>query len=121
MPVASDSCEAQLAATLHPVLCAAFVATGRLRATDVTVEEAAVLLATEAANGFCVMARPDAGDARRVRGTGVYLQSSRINHGEQALDCSTKLRTRVMLRVPWRLNARFVFACCSMLSQRRTL
>jgi hypothetical protein len=81
-PVASNSSEARLAAALHPALCAAFVATGRLRATDVTIEEAALLLAKEAANGFCVMARPDAEDARRVRGTGIYLQASRMNHGE---------------------------------------
>ena len=37
----------------------------------------------QAANGFCVMA-PWAADDRLVRGTGVYLQASRFNHGATA-------------------------------------
>ncbi len=82
--VLAESAEAQLAAVLHPLLCTVFVATGRLPAAEVTVEGAAALLAIEAANGFCIMAQPDEHGARRVRGTGIYLQSSRINHGTRS-------------------------------------
>lgn len=81
LAVAPDSFEAQLALAVRPLLCTAFVETGRLRPEDVTAEEVATLLAIEATNGFCVMAAADADGGRRVRGSGVYLRSSRINHG----------------------------------------
>ena len=80
--IGAESFEAQLALAVQPMLCAAFVATGRLRPEDVTVDETTALLAKEAANGFCIMAPADAEAERRVRGTGIYLQASRINHGE---------------------------------------
>ena len=75
------SFEAQLAQAVHPVLHTAYVATGRLAPGDVAVEEVAELLAKEAANGFCVMASAAVEEERSVRGTGIFLQASRINHG----------------------------------------
>ena len=77
----TESFEVQLAVDVYPLLCATFVATGRLSPEAVSVEEAALLLAKESANGFCVMAPPDADGARCVRGTGIFLQASRMNHG----------------------------------------
>ena len=85
LAVAPDSFEAQLACAVRPLLCSAFVNTGRLRSEDVAPEEVAALLAIEAANGFCVMAAEDADGGRRVRGSGVYLRSARINHGARLL------------------------------------
>ena len=81
LAVAADSPEAQLALAVHSLLLSAFVGTGRLRPDELVVEEIAAVLAVEAANGFCVMAAADADGGRRVRGSGVYLKSSRINHG----------------------------------------
>jgi len=51
-----------------------------LRAEDIQAAEVASLLAIEAANGFCIMGASD-DDTRLVRGTGIYLNASRINHG----------------------------------------
>lgn len=69
---------------VHPVLWNVFVSSGRLCATDVTLEEVTRLLAKEATNGFCVMAPPNTAGERRVRGTGVYVHASRFNHGARA-------------------------------------
>ena len=89
LSVAPDSPEAQLALAVQPLLFAAFVGSGRLRPDELAVEEIAAVLAVEAANGFCIMAAADAEDGRRVRGSGVYLKSSRINHGVQAAPADT--------------------------------
>jgi hypothetical protein len=87
LAVAPDSPEAQLALAVQPLLFSAFVNTGRLRPDELAVEEIAAVLAVEAANGFCIMAAADADGGRRVRGSGVYLKSSRINHGVRAGLC----------------------------------
>lgn len=89
--VASDSLEARLAVAIQPLLWATFVDTGRLRPEDVAAEKIAALLAIEAANGFCVMAAADADVGRRVRGSGVYLRSSRINHGAPLVSAHSSL------------------------------
>lgn len=73
-----SAAHSRLAAAAAPSLAAAL-------GYAVPEAEAAQLLAREAANGFCVMA-PDGGPtgdgmARRVRGTGLYLLASRLNHG----------------------------------------
>ena len=81
LAVSPDSSEAQLALAVQPLLVSAFVSTGRLRPDELAVEEIATVLAIEAANGFCIMAAADADGGRRIRGSGVYLKSSRINHG----------------------------------------
>ena len=72
--------EAQLAAALLPLLHSVFVASQRLPAAEVSVEEVAFLLAVEACNGFCVTAAAAAGEEVRVRGTALYLRASRMNH-----------------------------------------
>ena len=91
LAVAPDSPEAQLALAVLPLLFAAFVGTGLLRPDELAVEEIAAVLSVEAANGFCIMAAADAEDGRRVRGSGVYLKSSRINHGVQAAPADATL------------------------------
>ena len=97
LAVAPDSPEAQLALAVQPLLFAAFVGTGRLRPDELAIEEIAAVLAVEAANGFCIMAAADAEDGRRVRGSGVYLKSSRINHGVQAAPADTSLLPLLLL------------------------
>jgi hypothetical protein len=107
LAVTPESFEAQLALAVRPLLCAAFMDTGRLRPEDVSAEEIAALLAIEAANGFCVMAAADAEGGRTVRGSGVYLRSSRINHGAQAVQCTPPVLLKRLL--------------CSVLPKRRAV
>jgi SET and MYND domain-containing protein len=87
----------QLASAMHPLLCSVFVESQRLSASDVSLPDVVTLLANEArsdlsvgsavtrthhqaANGFCVMAPAASAEERLVRGTGIYLAASRVNH-----------------------------------------
>lgn len=65
------------AAKLHPLLCSAF---GDNQGAGMSVQEVAVLLAKERLNSYGIMGPPSEDGERQLRGSGIYLQASLINH-----------------------------------------
>lgn len=65
---------------IYHVLCAIVAATGMVSGPPMTLEEAAVLLRKEELNSYGVMAPSAAGGERRIRGSGLYIKSSLVNH-----------------------------------------
>eukprot|EP00873_Tetraselmis_striata_P004402 jgi/Tetstr1/424666/TSEL_015188.t1 len=65
---------------VHQALCATTAAAGLSPGPPMTIEEAAVLLRKEELNSYGVMAPSAAGGERRIRGSGMYVHASLLNH-----------------------------------------
>mmetsp|Transcript_2950 Transcript_2950/g.8310 ORF Transcript_2950/g.8310 Transcript_2950/m.8310 type:complete len:377 (+) Transcript_2950:228-1358(+) len=78
--VGDASPDMELPVKLHQALCSTAAAAGLQASPAMTLEEVAALIKKDDLNSYGVMAPSGDGGERRIRGCGVYVHSSLVNH-----------------------------------------